>query len=1108
MSKLQIQILMVGCTVVTLLSLFYSDVLIAAEDETVAFQPGIDLVSDLIGAHSVQSADLDLDGDLDVISAGRESGRILWHQNDGGAFPQFVTHEIGYLQGVYAIYPADLDGDGDSDILATAVGELNPSMVDAADVDQVRGGGLFWFQNDLRTGGGFTQVKVAPRLLYAVGIHVADMDNDGDLDLLSVERDGNTVAWYENDGARPPKFRPHGITFNALAAVSIHAGDLDGDGDMDVVSAAEDENKIAWYLNDGNHPPTFYEAGFYQPGLPPPDHDYAKAVFAADLNGDGKVDIAYVGEDNSEVGWLENQGGVPPTFVPHVLAQDANHAKSIIAEDLDRDGDLDLLVASSDDNKVAWYENDGAAAPTFTVHVVTTNAVGARAVHAADLDGDGDLDLLSASRVDNRITWYPNRTIHRTAIFNEGTQSVVHVAVGARNVHADDLDGDGDIDMLSVAETELLWHENNGASPPAFTTHLIDNRQISGGRWVTTGDLDNDGDVDVAAASKRTNLITWYENLGGQPPTFATHLVTGDARGVRAVLAADLDDDGDLDLYSASDTDDAISWYENNGARPPSFKRHIVSGVADYARSAYAADLDNDGDLDLMSASQLDNKVAWYENLGGTPLQWREYAPDTGAGGVLHIHADDVDDDGDQDMITALELDNSIRWYENQGGSPPHFFMRFVARNTPAVHAVYSGDADQDGDVDLFAAIEGTNSITWYENTGTQPPEFIEHVIVNNTVVAHGVYAADLDGDGDLDVLSASREDGKVAWYENMGGQYAMTAETHPDNSALLHVVVTSRGRGGDADLEVANLDLQLLNEQGAPLTSEQATTLIEQIDVHRVACCEKNFDASASPLLASFAPVTVDANGRLLLSFVDGDPNTRIAPGTSAAYAVVIKGAANTCQNGVRAFRVVNLVTSRVAQDGDNEQALLAEYMRPGERTALPAEPERPAIVINEFMTSNEGFLADPDEPNEYPDWIELYNTTSSPIPLGGKYLTDDLTVPNKHRIADGLVIQPHGYMVFWADGEPEQGPRHLNFRLGRGGEAIGLYEVTATGLKKLDEYVYEDQVSNLTEGRYPNGGTRWQMLGLPTPGRANMAFVPVGQVFLPVVSRSVACQ
>jgi hypothetical protein len=1106
MSKFYIQIVLAGWIGIALSSSFYRTALIAASDQTTIFQTQIDLTNDLEGAHSVQSADLDRDGDLDVIAAGRESGRLLWFENDGAAFPQFSQHEFGNIEGSYELYPADLDGDGDSDIAVTAVGELISSELETS---AGRGGGLFWFENKLRNGEGFVQHTIAPKLAYAVGLSAADLDRDGDLDLLSVERDGNTVAWYENLGGSPPKFRPHGVTFNAQGAVSVHAGDLDGDGDLDLVSAAEDENKIAWYLNNGSRPPTFVESGAYQPVLPPhPDVDFAKAVYTADLDGDGDVDIAYVGEENAEVGWLENQGGNPLTFVPRVIGQDADHAKAIIASDLDRDGDRDLLVSSSGDNTVAWYENDGATPPTFGVRLITTAAREARAVHAADLDGDGDLDVLTASREDNRITWYPNRTIHRTAIYNSSTQAVIYIKTNMRGVHAADLDRDGDLDMLSISEEELVWHQNNGGSPPGFTPFVIDDAQIRGGRWVTAGDLDGDGDLDVAAASKVTNLITWYENVGGNPPTFAPHRVTREARGVRAVLMADIDRDGDLDLYSASDNDDTIAWYENNGARPPLFQRHIVSTGANYARSVYAADLDGDGDLDLMSASQEDNKVAWYENLGGVPPRWREFAVDQSARGAQHIHADDLDGDGDQDLIAALELDDSILWYENRGGSPPAFALHYLSRNAPAVHAVYTGDADQDGDIDIFAAIEGTNTIAWYENNGAPLPEFSERVIVSNTLIAHGIHAADLDNDGDLDILSASRDDGKLAWYENLGGQYALTAEPHPDNTSMLHVVVTSRGRSGDPDLELASVELQLQDDKGAPLTADQAALLIRRVLVYRVACCEKNFDAKASPLLAVFDPIRVGDGGRLQLSLNDGDPNAHVAAGSSAAYAVLFEGAANTCQNGVRSFRFVNIVNSRVAQDSESDRPLLAEYMRAGDRSTVPATPEQPPILINEFMAANDRFLADPDEPGEFPDWLELYNTTARPIQLGGKYLTDDLTMPNKHRIADGVVLPARGYLIFFADEEPEQGPRHLNFKLNKDGESIGLFEATATGLKKIDEHVYAEQIANQSEGRFPNGGARWRTLSVPTPGRANMIFVPTSRVLLPVVNRGVGCQ
>lgn len=1091
--------------------------LFAAGLHSATFQGGIDLANDLAGAHSVQSADLDRDGDQDIIAAGREAGQVIWFENDGAAFPQFIRHDVGYLSGVYAVFPADVDRDGAIDIVATGVGTVVPSGDPPASTSpseerkadtSAADGAIVWFQNNLRTGGGFALQSVATALQYAVAIHVADVDHDGDPDLLSAERDGNRIAWYENNGLQPPSFVAHTISTNALAAVSVHSADLDGDGDLDVISASEDDNKIAGYLNDGARPPNFSEIVLYAPGPPPPNSDYAKAVYAADLDGDGDVDIAYVGEDNHEVGWLENSGGAPPTFVPHILANDADHAKAILVVDLDHDGDQDLLAASSDDNKVAWYENGGGAPTVFVAHLITTSAVGARAVAVADLDHDGDQDVLTASRLDNRIVWYPNPTIHRTALFNEGTQHIIQVRLGARGVHAADVDGDGDTDLLSIAERDLYWHENNGASPPVFTNHLIDDQQIDGGRWVAAGDLDQDGDLDVVAASKRINQISWYENLGGSPPAFATHIVTQEAKGARAVLVADVDRDGDLDLYSASDTDDSIAWYENSGGRPPSFARHVISEHADYARSAYAGDLDGDGDIDFMSASQLDNKVAWYENRGGSPLQFFERAPDTGASGVQHIHGDDIDGDGDLDMVTALELDNSIRWYENIGGSPPTFPMHFVSRAAPAVHAVYTGDADQDGDIDIFAAIEGSNTIAWYENNGERTPSFTEHIVAQNTLVAHGIYAADVDGDGDLDIISASRDDGKVAWYENLGGQFAMSATVDRNNSSRLNIVVSHRGRPGDPDLELANVELRLEDESGAPLNNETANELIQRINLYRVDCCGQVGDLANAPLLASVSPLEVAADGRQIINLISGDPNARVPAGGQAVFVVMVEGAPASCQNGQRAYQVVNLVSSRTARNAVDQQPLLAEYMRASDHSFVLDDVDRPSLVINEFMASNTVTLIDPDDPNDYPDWIEIYNTSAAAIDLGGKYLTDDLSFPDRHRIADGVVIPSHGYVVFYADGQPQQGPRHLNFKLEKNGESIGLFEATATGMKKLDEHIFGVQEADVTEGRYPNGGAGWQRLGLPTPGGPNQSFAVTSQTYLPIVTRGVACE
>ena len=87
----------------------------------------------------------------------------------------------------------------------------------------------------------------------------------------------------------------------------------------------------------------------------------------------------------------ENNGA--ESFTPHTITTSADGLNYFYAADVDGDGDIDVLSASGTDDKIAWYENDGAADPTFTAHTITTSADGANSVYAADVDGDGDMDV-------------------------------------------------------------------------------------------------------------------------------------------------------------------------------------------------------------------------------------------------------------------------------------------------------------------------------------------------------------------------------------------------------------------------------------------------------------------------------------------------------------------------------------------------------------------------------------------------------------------------------------------------------------------------------------------------------------------------------------------
>jgi len=122
-----------------------------------------------------------------------------------------------------------------------------------------------------------------------------------------------------------------------------------------------------------------------------------------------------------------------------------------------------------------------------------------------------------------------------------------------------------------------------------------------------------------------------------------------------------MDTDGDLDLLSASFGDDKVAWYENDGSE--SFTEHVVTTAADGAYSAYPIDMDGDADIDVVAASNNDNSIAWYENDGSE--SFTEHVITVGAISAHYAFAADVDGDLDIDVLSASYGDDQVDWYEN-----------------------------------------------------------------------------------------------------------------------------------------------------------------------------------------------------------------------------------------------------------------------------------------------------------------------------------------------------------------------------------------------------------------------------------------------------------
>ena len=323
------------------------------------------------------------------------------------------------------------------------------------------------------------------------------------------------------------------------------------------------------------------------------------------------------------------------------------------------------------------------------------------------------------------------------------------------NLRTADMDADGDLDIvagnqnITGGDAKVYWFENTNNHSWAFKPHVISSKPMGGVRYfyedVYPIDLDRDGDMDVVAAVAvpyNAGFVVWFEKT---PGGYAERIVSSNVQYASRVRPIDLDRDGDIDIASASSTDDKICWFRNNGSQ--SFTEMPVINTADNAVDLDAGDIDADGDIDLVSASYDDGRIRWFANNGSGSFAERSVAAHQE---VQHAVLDDLDKDGDLDVLGA-GLHGGAVWYENNGtGSfAPHTV--FAGADERWAYRIQAADMDMDGDKDLIiGSRDGLSYFTdWYENNGAGSFTAV-HPIADRQ--ERGMTPGDFDGDGDIDV--------------------------------------------------------------------------------------------------------------------------------------------------------------------------------------------------------------------------------------------------------------------------------------------------------------------------------------------------------------------
>ena len=697
--------------------------------------------------------DIDDDGDLDLVVAGNENASRgettkLYENVDDGGFAEVDADLAGVDSGTTDFF--DADGDGDLDLLVTGYQ------------------GATLYEND--GSGNFSEAGdagIESRRQSAVAI--GDIDGDGAPDLVLAGLDGSrkpSTTLYENDGDG---------TFSAVGdarltdviPAGLDVADVDDDGDLDLILTGEDENDndtATLYENQGDG--SFVEAGesFESPSR-------AGSARFADVNGDGAPDLVLADQSSvlDATTLYENDG--EGSFSEDQYAGIDDVDGQVGFADVDLDGDLDLANTGdpgSSDPGVTFYENDGQG--NFSVLESNVVGVSGGSLSIGDVDGDNDPDLLLTGEdpyFDASTRLYVNRTNqeppNRAPLLGRSPSPPGTTAVGLVTSTTVEIgDPDGDAVSLSLTQDESdagasFSDEGGGLGTFEFSP----NRNDAGTEVPFTVEA-SDGAGETASVSFSVSVPDVFAAAdAGLTPLSYSSSDFGDVNGngTQELVVTGLDD---------SNTKQALLYeYDGQGGYAP--MEAGFDGV--YGGSSDFADIDNDGDLDLLftGAGRYKSPTATlYENDGdGNFSELNTDIDEVGAQGRSDAAFGDVDSDGDLDLIVIGSDDNYDRTstlYLNDGTGS---FSK-AGESLEGAGAAKFEDIDDDGDLDLL--LVGSGVATIYENDGTG--SFSDMGAGLQGLKSGSAAFGDVEGDGDSDLVIAgrvSRSNPSISLYTNDG---------------------------------------------------------------------------------------------------------------------------------------------------------------------------------------------------------------------------------------------------------------------------------------------------------------------------------------------------
>ncbi len=780
---------------------------------------------------SIAVADVDGDGKADVVVGNYLQANHLFLGSDSPLQAVESADITDDLDGTLDIALVDVNGDGRPD-LVTANGGIDVVPVPVGEVNKV----YLW--------------------------NVIDGKFDSGVPIVAAELDVSTsVAVAFVDGGNIPDL----VIGNALAANKLYLGNGAG----------------------GFFPGTEIDAG---------EIDNTSDIILADMDADGNLDVLAANLDSPNRLYLGDGAGGFASGTD--ISADIQASAALAAADLDADGDLDVVVGNAGEGEINRYylnQCDGGCAPGTDVFAgvkvidITEDQEISTSVDLEDVDGDGDVDLIVGNALEPTRLYvnFPNGTSFGDEIFSErlvdnpscdpdvepsctcDVDAPDTVACAAEAITSGefllegntssvliaDIDGNEAPDLFAGSfggENTVFLSSCNGASgvcmdadsnpyASSFPTVFPDN----GVNDVAVGDIDGDGDLDMVTATRdeANQVIMGTANIGF---ALTRYLAGSEAEDSRDVELADMDGDGDLDLL-VGNAGQTNKYYPNtcNGTCAPDtdvFAGPVYDVSSDLANTASISvgDVDGDGDLDLMTGNGLfgnqPNRVFINRctDAGGCLLDenvfdrsdvnvaFKPLFFDVGGVGDLFntqgIVMGDLNGDGDLDVVTA-NADQENYFYENIctpvcAANENPFTVPGVAIDSGSAlssRSVALVDFDNSGVIDLVFGNSGTPNRIYLNTMGAFPSNAGTDV-GEDTDLTFSVAAGDINGDGFADIVAGNEGANRLYYGDPGGGTFTSNSvgidiTTDDDGTRVIKIIdIGDLGSDGRLDVVVGNL--------------------------------------------------------------------------------------------------------------------------------------------------------------------------------------------------------------------------------------------------------------------------------------------------------------